>query len=208
MQRFRSARDHGTVVRSSGYLWLGASVALAACSAEPADVETAKLAAGDSTAVAAQPGDGEIPVIPGAAPARSGDPVAQLAITGTHLRKAQSNLCLVARIGSGERPVQQTVCSDFSDQGWLFFGDGNVVQIFNVDRGQCIVTRGTGESKAVTTTCNASFADQLWIPAFDTAFGGFHFVNLHSGLCLVARGSSQAVQSICGNFSDQVWLLD
>jgi hypothetical protein len=45
-------------------------------------------------------------------------------------------------------------------------------------------------------------------PIFDSAFGGFHFLNLNSGLCPVARGTSQAVQSTCGAFSDQVWLLD
>jgi hypothetical protein len=144
-------------------------------------------------------------------------PAATATIAGSHVRKAQSNSCLVARIGSGERPVQQSACADFSDQGWDFFtGFRNGVavnQIHNIDRNQCIVTRGGGETVAVTTGCDLRpfdqvFADQLWIAVWDDSFGGgVHFVNFNSGNCLVARGTSQAVQSICGHFSDQVWQI-
>jgi hypothetical protein len=132
-------------------------------------------------------------------------------LAGVHLHKTASNLCLVARAGTGERPVQQTPCAGFSDQDWDFFGvvrNGEVVnQIHNIDRNLCLVTRGTGETPAVVTTCNSQFADQLW-RAFQFSDGSWRFQNVNSSLCLVARSTSQATQTTCAGFSDQFWLLD
>ena len=133
------------------------------------------------------------------------------AIAGWHMRKAASNNCLVARIGPGERAVEQSGCAEFSDQGWSFdypfAPDATFLQIRNLDRNLCIVTRGNGESRAVVSNCNAGFADQLWRWSWDDMFGGYRFQNANSSLCLVARGNSPAVQSTCGEFSDQVWQL-
>jgi hypothetical protein len=140
------------------------------------------------------------------APGQATEP--RSAIAGWHVRKAQSNLCLVARAGSGERPVEQSACAEYSDQGWVFdypFGGSTPFQLRNLDRNLCVVTRGSGESRAVVTTCNAGYADQLWTWYWDNTYGGYHFVNMNSGHCLVARGTSPAVQSTCGPYSDQVW---
>lgn len=151
-----------------------------------------------------------VPAKSAAAARLGGAPVVPAAFAGTHLKKAQSNLCLVARLGPGERPVEQTVCGDLSDQGWDFIYvtyQGVVYnQIHNLDRNLCIVTRGGGESRAVVTGC-ALFADQLWSASWDSKWQGYRFQNANSHLCLVARGTSPAVQSICGDFSDQVWQL-
>ncbi|HEX6356367.1 RICIN domain-containing protein [Actinophytocola sp.] len=133
------------------------------------------------------------------------------ALAGVHLHKEASNQCLVARVGPGERPVEQTPCAGFSDQDWDFFQvthNGEVVnQIHNIDRNLCLVTRGTGETPAVVTTCNGGFADQLW-RAFLFSDGTWRFQNVNSGLCLVARGTSQATQTTCAGFTDQFWFLD
>jgi hypothetical protein len=151
-------------------------------------------------------------VVSSAVPASAGEPgVAPAAlIPGWHMRKAASSLCLVARSGPGERTVEQSGCAEFTDQGWSFeypFGGATPLQIRNIDRNLCIVTRGSGESRAVVSTCNAGFRDQLWDWTWDSTWNGYHFVNLNSNLCLVARGTSPAVQSVCGNYSDQVWQL-
>jgi hypothetical protein len=135
----------------------------------------------------------------------------ELAGRGFHIQKSQSTNCLVARVGSGERPVQQTACGDFTDQDWDFPSNDNssFFQIRNLDRNQCIVTRGSNiESNAVTTTCNTQFADQLWLAFLDMSTGLFEFVNANSGECLAARANSQAIQTTCANFSDQRWLLE
>jgi hypothetical protein len=144
-----------------------------------------------------------------AAPASAEAPVTVLA--GVHLHKTASNQCLVARFGTGERPVEQTPCAGFSDQDWDFIivnHQGQLVnQIHNIDRNLCLVTRGAGETPAVVTTCNAGFADQLWRATRFTD-GSYRFQNVNSGLCLVARGTSQATQTTCAGFSDQFWFLD
>jgi hypothetical protein len=134
-----------------------------------------------------------------------------VAFVGVHLHKTASNECLVARIGPGERPVDQTPCAGFSDQGWAFdavFRNGEWVnEIRNVDRNLCLVTRGTVETPAVVSTCDAQFADQLW-RAFSFSNGTWRFQNVDSRLCLVARNTSPATQTTCADFSDQFWLLD
>ncbi|MEU0791760.1 hypothetical protein ABZ342_16960 [Amycolatopsis sp. NPDC005961] len=55
--------------------------------------------------------------------------------------------------------------------------------------------------------CDADYADQLWDWWWDSTYSGYHFMNRISNLCLVARGTSPAIQSTCGNYSDQVWQL-
>jgi hypothetical protein len=133
----------------------------------------------------------------------------ELAGRGFHIHKTQSTNCLVARAGSGERPVQQTACGDFTDQDWDFPDAGDFFQIRNLDRNQCIVTRGSNiESNAVTTTCDTQFADQLWLAFLDMSTGAFEFQNANSKECLAARGNLQAIQTTCANFSDQRWLLE
>lgn len=133
-----------------------------------------------------------------------------LAARGFHIHKSQSANCLVSRSGAGERPVQQTPCAGFSDQDWDFPTRDNVnFQIHNLDRNQCIVTRGRNvESLAVTTTCDTRFNDQLWRILVDDGTGALKFVNVNSGRCLAARSNSQAVQVNCGNFSDQKWFVE
>lgn len=130
----------------------------------------------------------------------------RLAIAGWHIQKAQSNLCLVARSGSGERPVEQSDCAEYSDQGWSFDYIGSTTfQIRNLDRNLCLVTRGSGESRAVVSSCNAGYPDQVWTFYGDDTYGGYHFVNTNSRLCLAARGTSRALQTTCGPYPDQVW---
>lgn len=133
------------------------------------------------------------------------------ASAGVHMHKTNSNLCLVARIGSGERPVEQTVCGGYSDQDWDFIyvykNKEWVNHIRNIDRNLCIVTRGYVETPAVVTGCDAQYDDQLW-RAFDIPGRGLRFQNVNSGLCLVARFEDQATQTACGDFPDQFWLLD
>jgi hypothetical protein len=135
--------------------------------------------------------------------------VATAATGGRHMQKAQSTNCLIASAGPGERPVGQTSCVPSVDQEWefVFPFDDDRLQIRNPARNQCIVTRGTTESKAVTTTCNSAFADQLWTSEWDVDFVGTKFRNVNSGLCLVARTNAQAVQTGCAAFSDQVWQI-
>jgi hypothetical protein len=132
-------------------------------------------------------------------------------LAGVHLHKLGSNSCLVARVGAGDRPVQQTPCAGFSDQNWGFIQwvrDGVYVnQIYNLDRNLCIVARGAVETPAVATTCNAGFADQLWW-AYEYPNGSWRFQNVNSGGCLVARNNSQATHTVCAQFSDQFWWLD
>lgn len=132
-------------------------------------------------------------------------------LAGVHLHKEASNQCLVARVGAGERPVQQTPCAGFSDQDWDFFAvfkNGEWVnQIHNIDRNLCLVTRGVVETPAVVTTCNTAFDDQLWRAFFFTD-GTYRFQNVNSGLCLVARNTAQATQTTCAGFTDQFWFLD
>lgn len=134
----------------------------------------------------------------------------ELGAASNHIHKSQSPFCLVAQSGPGERPVLQTQCASFSDQNWDFrTQDGVHWQIHNIDRNQCLVTRGTNtESKAVTTTCSFAFIDQLWLVSFNSATGLFAFQNENSEECLAARNTSQAIQTTCGNFSDQKWKLE
>jgi ricin-type beta-trefoil lectin protein len=145
----------------------------------------------------------------GVATANADTPVTALA--GAHLHKQDTNLCLVARVGPGERPVEQTPCGGFSDQNWDIrpvLHNGELVgQIHNLDRDMCIVTRGFGETPAVVTACNSAFADQLWRGIHFTD-NTWRYVNVNSGLCLVARGTSQATQTACNGFTDQFWFLD
>jgi hypothetical protein len=188
---------------------LGVSVG---CAQEPAlDQEDPppQLSSQSSAIVATHPAPGPSALRDKAIAAKRLGVVAAAVGDGDHLRKAQSTSCLVARVGSGERPVQQTPCATFLDQEWEFVFPfpipDNRLQIRNIDRNQCIVTRGRVESNAVTTGCNPGFADQLWNAEWDTTFRGYRFRNANSGLCLVARSNSNAVQTTCGAFSDQVW---
>jgi hypothetical protein len=133
-----------------------------------------------------------------------------LGAASNHIHKSQSPFCLVAQSGPGERPVLQTRCAGFSDQNWNFrTQDGVHWQIHNIDRNQCLVTRGINtESKAVTSGCNFGFNDQLWLVTFDSSTGLFAFHNENSEECLAARSTPQAIQTTCGNFSDQKWILE
>ena len=134
----------------------------------------------------------------------------ELGSGSNHIQKSQSSLCLVAQSGPGERPVLQSPCAGFSDQNWDFrTQDGVHWQIHNIDRNQCLVTRGTNvESKAVTSGCSFGFIDQLWLISFNSSTGLFSFKNENSEECLAARSTPQAIQTTCGNFSDQKWILD
>jgi hypothetical protein len=134
------------------------------------------------------------------------------------IKVLSSNMCLVARVGAGERPVVQVPCAGFSDQIWsieyLWGGRGpeGLAQLKNRDRGLCLATRGTGESPAVVTTCNTGWFDQLWFIVRDPNTGYYQFKNQNSKLCLVVRGGSaetQAVQSNCGTqWADQLWIWE
>lgn len=150
-----------------------------------------------------------IPASAGAATVGAGKSTTS-ALAGNHIQKSASNLCLVARAGPGERPVEQTPCADFSDQGWGFRGytrNGETVyQIVNLDREKCIVTRTNAESPAVVSVCADQFDDQLW-RAIAQSNGSYQFKNFNSNLCLVARGTSQAAQTTCAGFTDQRWFL-
>jgi hypothetical protein len=134
-------------------------------------------------------------------------------IPGQHLEKSGTNLCLVAFAGPGERPVEQTPCGEYTNQGWyLFFPwapNMTYFQIRHMSSGKCVVARGTGESKAVTTTCDETFdsvwVDQLWYEVGEARWGGSRFHNVNSGLCLAGRGTAQAIQTTCGDWRDQVW---
>jgi hypothetical protein len=110
---------------------------------------------------------------------------------GSHIHKTESENCLVARAGAGERPVEQTPCKDkFTDQDW---------ELIDIDRAGCIVARGMGaEARAVTTTCkyDRRFPDQLWF-AWSDGSGIVQFENVNSHLCLAARSNSPAIQTHC-----------
>ena len=138
------------------------------------------------------------------------------------LRVLSSGMCLVARAGWGERPVVQVPCQNYSDQDWVLeylgvIGDGveGQVRIRNVDRNLCLVTRGSGESKAVATTCGY-FADQLWWVLRDPLTGYYSLMNSNSvsgtPMCLVVRTANpetQAVQSPCNRrYADQLWIWE
>jgi hypothetical protein len=127
-------------------------------------------------------------------------------LAGIQLRKDLTKLCLVARIGRGERPVQQTPCANFSDQDWTFdWVDDYWFHIRNLDRNMCIVTRGTGETPAVVTACDSRYPDQLWTWVW-APNDSYTLANKNSKLCLVGRFESQATQTACNiDFSDQRW---
>src|SRR5688572_8711428 len=102
------------------------------------------------------------------------------------LRVLSSGMCLVARAGWGERPVVQVPCQNFSDQDWVLEYIGSFgadyegqVRIRNRDRGLCLVTRGSGESKAVVTTCGY-YPDQLWWVLRDRNTGYYSLRNSNS----------------------------
>jgi endonuclease/exonuclease/phosphatase family metal-dependent hydrolase len=134
------------------------------------------------------------------------------------LKVLNSQMCLVARAGAGERPVVQVPCADFSDQAWLLrylegaAGPEGPVQVINRDRRLCLVTRGTHESEAVVTVCDAGFPDQVWDTVRDPNTGYYQLKNRNSGLCLVVRTANpetRAIQSTCGaQWADQLWLWD
>ena len=80
----------------------------------------------------------------------------------------------------------------------------------------CLVSRGSGETPAVATTCG-NFADQFWTASKFLGLPFPHDVNawrfesanpVNSNHCLVARGTSQATKTTCAMFSDQFWVLD
>lgn len=135
---------------------------------------------------------------------------------GFRIFNDNSGECLVARAGSGERPVVQTDCGvDRSDQHWqlVSIDPANLwYRIRSADLGLCITTRAGVETKAVATTCNpgstlADWPDQIWQYQFDG--NSYRLQNRASGLYLVARGQqveSQAVQTwSCPTCADQYW---
>jgi hypothetical protein len=137
-------------------------------------------------------------------------------VTGFHIHNRNSSLCLAARAGVGERPVVQTTCDNpsqiWNDQYWELVNvnqDQHRYRIRSTLLNLCIATRGSGETRAVATTCGSGsdWPDQIWTISYDPAFNADKYTNNNSGLCLVARGrgESQAVQSDCGQFPDQRW---
>lgn len=133
-----------------------------------------------------------------------------------HVWNTNSRLCLVARTGSGERPVVQSTCDfdagqTWADQYWeLRPVTSTNWQIYSPLLNRCMVARGTGESAAVTTTCG-TWADQLWRWWLNSD-GTEQFENVNSGLCLTTRGSgeSAAVATTCdwkvgARWADQRW---
>lgn len=128
---------------------------------------------------------------------------------------ANSGLCLVARAGGGgERPVVQGACdftagTSWADQYWeLRPVTSNTWQIYSPFLNHCLVTRGNGESAAVTTGCG-TWADQVWY-WWHNSDGTEQFENAHSGLCLAARGSGESVAVACDwkantRWADQHW---
>lgn len=158
-------------------------------------------------------GDGELAQCTPPAPLPPPPPINQ---TG-QLKVLSSKMCLVARVGSGERPVVQVPCAGYADQLWTlhYIGGGGpegTVQIVNVDRRSCLVTRGSGESRAVMTTCNEDWRDQVWDVIRDPNTGYYQLRDEASGLCLVVRtdaAETQAVQSVCGmEWADQLWIWE
>jgi hypothetical protein len=137
------------------------------------------------------------------------------AAIGYRLQKINTSLCLVARNTPGENPVQQVPCAGYADQYWSlanmgYDSDDNILyQIANSNSWKCLAARGTGESRALVTSCNSQWRDQLWTTEYVEDFGGgWRFRNVNSKLCLVVRTGNPeavAVQSTCGNWSDQVF---
>jgi len=128
-------------------------------------------------------------------------------------------MCLVALSGPGEPPVVQVPCASYSDQDWIirylpgYAGPAGRAQIINRDRNLCLVTRQLGvESKAIVSTCDQSYADQIWDIIRDANTGYYQLRNKNSQLCLVVRTNTvetQALQSTCGTqWADQLWIWD
>ena len=164
-----------------------------------------------------------VPAAAAAAPQGAAPDGARLATTGSarlvgpfHVWNTNSALCLVARTGSGERPAVQSTC-DFdagqywADQYWeLRPVTSTTWQIYSPLLNRCLVTRGSGESAAVTTGCG-TWADQVW-RWWLNGDGTEQFENTNSGLCLTTRGSgeSAAVATTCdwkvgARWADQRW---
>jgi hypothetical protein len=139
-------------------------------------------------------------------------PPAAAAPAGFLLVNHNSLLCLYASPGPGERPVTQRRC-DLSSNNYRWEhlpwgGDPTVVRLRHRATNLCLVTRGTGESKAVLSTCGA-WSDQIWTTLLDQGAEVYRYGNMNSGLCLVARGTvsgTRAIQSTCGaQWDDQFW---
>ncbi|MCW7541288.1 RICIN domain-containing protein [Aquabacterium sp. A7-Y] len=121
-----------------------------------------------------------------------------------------SGLCLTASAGSGERPVYQGACNEDARFELYYPVDYSRLMFRHKTTDLCLVTRGSGESAAVLSTCNPGWADQLWYWYFADNPGGqdmYQYQNANSRLCLAARGGgrSRAVQTTCGDWVDQQW---
>ncbi|ROP28195.1 RICIN domain-containing protein [Couchioplanes caeruleus] len=141
------------------------------------------------------------------------------AFAGIQLRNANSNLCLVSRAGSGERPVVQSTCANpptyWADQYWEYIypdrlNNPGYVRVRNVALGLCLTARGAAETAAVTTTCGSGWAwpDQIWRLTYVPRWNADRIQNLSSGNCLAARGSGEslAVVTTCNDgWIDQHW---
>lgn len=139
---------------------------------------------------------------------------------GHHLRNVNSHLCLVARVGSGERPVIQSTC-DYSvdtywpDQYWRLLPVDEMNEYWrvqNTNNHLCVVARGLVESAAVATVCGTAgtwqYADGIWHREYSDKWDAVRFVNYNSGLCLTVRGDqeTQAVATTCDeDMANQYW---
>jgi hypothetical protein len=137
------------------------------------------------------------------------------AFAGWHLRKTETNLCLVAQAGSGERPVLQTTCANFADQGWFIEQQGSYVRIRSsfLPGNPCLTVRNSGVG-AVAAACTG-LADQDWEEHVFVGLPFPHDKNANryisrrfasQNACLIAQGGNQATLGQCGIFSDQFWV--
>ncbi|MGH3806753.1 MAG: protein kinase domain-containing protein [Pseudonocardiaceae bacterium] len=129
-------------------------------------------------------------------------------ISGYHIQNINSQMCLTTSADAEESPLRQVLCdTNDSDQHWeAIYSTDKIFQIRNVSSGKCIAARGAGESPAVATGCG-SWSDQHWYETLDPS-GGVRFHNINSSECLVTRTDqigTQAVQSGCGDYPDQIW---
>jgi hypothetical protein len=139
--------------------------------------------------------------------------------TGVHIRNINSDLCLAARAGWGERPVVQTTCdyhvgTYWPDQYWEYIPVAadpvHTYRIRNTYLNLCIAARGSGEAAAVATTCGRGheWPDQIWRPEHVSTWNADRLQNTASSNCLAARGhgESRAVATTCGyGWPDQHW---
>ncbi|MFG2919549.1 RICIN domain-containing protein [Kitasatospora sp. NPDC048298] len=87
----------------------------------------------------------------------------------------------------------------------------SVVHLVNDHSGQCLVSRGYGESYAQQYTCDynlgTNWADQHW-NFTGSSWDDVQVRNDSSSLCLAVRGgdnNATAVQTTCGAWPDQHW---